>query len=84
MESNISRDHIALEAMKIIMDANVVKQRTIWDIIKRAFTGKGGESKARCITPEGAAYLAYQYADAMLEERMKDRSLQKSEDNEAE
>lgn len=73
MESNISRDHIALEAMKIVMHANIVKQRTIWDIIKRAITGKGGESKARCITPEGAAIMAYRYADAMIAEREKDK-----------
>lgn len=71
MESNISRDHIALEAMKIVMHANIVKQRTIWDIIKRAITGKGGESTARCITPKGAAIMAYRYADAMIAEREK-------------
>ena len=72
MESNISRYHIALEAMKIVMEANVVKQRTVWDVLKRAFTWKGGESRARCITPEGAAYLAYKYADAMIAEREKE------------
>ena len=69
MESNISRDHIAMEAMKIIMKANVVNQRTIWNILKCAFTRKGGESRARCITPEGAATLAYLYANAMIAER---------------
>ena len=79
MESNISRDHIALEAMKIVMEANVVNQRTIWDIIKRAFSWKGGEARARCITPEGAAMLAYKYADAMIKERMKDRSITENE-----
>jgi hypothetical protein len=71
MESNISRDHIALEAMKIVMHANIVNQRTIWDIIKCAVTGKGGVSKARCISPERAANLAYQYADAMIAEMEK-------------
>lgn len=72
MESNISRDHIALEAMKIIMEANTVRQRTIWDIVKRAFTGKGGATSVRCLCPEGCAELAYRYADAMIAERGKE------------
>lgn len=71
MESNISRDHIALEAMKVIMKANIVNQRTIWDIVKRAFTGNGGEAKARCLNPEKCAEFAYLYADAMIAEREK-------------
>lgn len=74
MESNISRDHIALEAMKIIMEANIVNQRTVWDVVKRAFTGKGGESRARTIHPKTLAEYAYMYADAMIAEREKPKT----------
>ena len=79
MESNISRDHIALEAMKIIMKANIVNQRTIWDIVKRAFTGKGGEARARCINPKTLAEYAYMYADAMIAEREKNNGSRQEE-----
>lgn len=63
-----TRDVIAIEAMSVIMKANIINQRTIWNVIRTAF-GKQPESKAVCIPPETVANLAYQYADAMIKER---------------
>lgn len=76
MESNISRDHIALEAMKIVLNATIEHKQTLWNKICVLF---GGEPviKHKCTSERMAAAIAYRYADAMLEERMKDRSLQK-------
>ena len=54
-----TRDVIAIEAMSVIMKANIINQRTIWSIIRTAF-GKQPESKAVCSPPETVANLAYQ------------------------
>lgn len=70
MESNISRDHIAMEAMKVILSTSVDDSQTIWNKISVLFGGKS-KIKHSVITPEHTAYLAYQYADAMMKEREK-------------
>ena len=69
MESNISRDHIALEAMKCMM-MTAKRRRTIWNRIVTLFF----PSKEVSVTNyynKGQAKSAYQIADAMIKERNK-------------
>ena len=69
MESNISRDHIALEAMKCIM-MTTKRRRTLWNMVVTLFF----PSKEASVTNyyyEGQAKAAYQIADAMIKERNK-------------
>ena len=64
-ESNISRDHIALEAMKIILDKSI-KQRI------RKLAGLRYEVRSFFIhNPGNVAEAAYKIADAMIAEREK-------------
>lgn len=61
MESNISRDHIALEAMKCIM-MTAKRRRTLWNRIVTLFF----PSKEVSVTNyyyKGQAKSAYQIAD---------------------
>lgn len=71
MESNISRDHIALEAMKMIMDKYNYKTQTIWNKIWVALGGKMN-TKTSLGSPAKIAEIAYSFADAMLAERRKE------------
>lgn len=67
MESNISRDHIALEAMKCMMMA-AKRRRTLWDRVVTLFF----PSKEAGITNYNSgkqAKAAYQIADAMIKGR---------------
>ena len=59
MESNISLDHIALEAMKVILEksANFKKSRL------------NGKVKFDLLKPSEIAEVAYDYAEAMIAER---------------
>ncbi len=59
MESNISLDHIALEAMKVILEksANFKKSKL------------NGKVKFDLIDPSHIAKVAYDYAEAMIAER---------------
>ena len=69
MESNISRDHIALEAMKCIM-MKAKRRRTLWNRVVTLFF----PSKEVSITnynSEKQAKAAYQIADEMIKERNK-------------
>ena len=70
MESNISRDHIALEAMKLFYYANIGYEQTLWNKICVLF---GGGQKRRNNHPKAKemAKWAYMYADAMIAEREK-------------
>ena len=72
MESNISRDHIALEAMKVIMDKYNYKKQTLWNKIWVALGGKIN-TKTSLGSPAKIAEIAYSFADAMLAERRKER-----------
>lgn len=69
MESNISRGHIALEAMKCMM-MTAKRRRTLWNRIVTLFF----PSKEVGVTNhdyKGQAKSAYQTADAMIKERNK-------------
>lgn len=70
MESNISRDHIALEAMKLFYYSNIGYEQTLWNKIRVLF---GGVLKRRIMQPVSheMAKWAYEYADAMIAEREK-------------
>lgn len=78
MESNISRDHIALEAMKMIFNANVRTQQTIWNKIKVLLFG-GKPSVNIFPNPEITAMAAYDYADKMIAEREKSNGSRQKE-----
>lgn len=69
MESNISRDHIALEAMKCMM-MTAKRRRTLWNrVVTLFFPSK--EVRVTNYYYEGQAKAAYQIADAMIKERNK-------------
>lgn len=72
MDSNISRDHIALEAMKVVMDKYNYKKQTIWNKIWVALGGKMN-TKTSLGSPNKIAEIAYSFADAMIAERRKER-----------
>ena len=69
MESNISRDHIALEAMKCMM-MTAKCRRTLWNRVVTLFFPSEEESVIN-YNHEGQAKAAYQIADAMIKERNK-------------
>lgn len=69
MESNISRDHIALEAMKCMMNT-AKRRRTLWNrIVTLFFPSK--ESNVTNYSCENMAKASYLIADAMIKERYK-------------
>lgn len=71
MESNISKDHIALEAMKIILDKTTYRSYSLTDRIRILF----GLNTKRCVSSHldlnDVSKKAYQIADAMIAERNK-------------
>lgn len=69
MESNISKDHIALEAMKVLMEKGVHERLTLKNMIKRFL---GIPHRSFTIYNERAlAEISYKIADAMIAEREK-------------
>lgn len=69
MGSNISRDHIALEAMKCIM-MTTKRRRTLWNMVVTLFF-PSKEIGVISYDYEGQTKAAYQIADAMIKERNK-------------
>jgi hypothetical protein len=72
MESNISRDHIAMEAMKVIIQASKRDATSFWNRLKRKITGTGNVA-TDYPSEKKVAKLAYEYADAMIAERDKNK-----------
>lgn len=70
MESNISRDHIALEAMKIIL-AKTTREITKPMVRFKVWLGYavGFKSSSSYPDPKVLARISYSIADAMIEER---------------
>lgn len=67
--SNISRDHIAMEAMKVLMQKNVSEYMTFKNKIKKLF---GLEYKSViAYDEEWLAKMAYDFSDAMIAQREK-------------
>lgn len=69
MGSNISRDHIAMEAMKVLMEKQVSVSLSLKNKIKRFF-GKDHQS-AFAIDCRSLAAMSYRMADAMIAQREK-------------
>lgn len=70
-QSNISRDHIALVAMEIVLNKLFVRKRTIWNRIGVALGICGACTRLNvhpsCIKEISIA--SYEIADAMIEAR---------------
>lgn len=69
MESNISRDHIAFEAMKCIMNTAKRRRTLLNRIVTLFFPSK--ESSVTNYSYEKMFKSAYEIADAMIKERDK-------------
>lgn len=67
MESNISKDHIALEAMKILLKETMFDNTSICGRVKRFFCK--GSKMTSMTNAQDVAKMAYDYADAMVAER---------------
>lgn len=69
-ESNISRDHIAMEAMKILLQKHSVKQQSILNRIG-ASLGLCYPKVALHINTKIVSIMAYEMADDMIAQREK-------------
>lgn len=69
-QSNISRDHIAMEAMKVIMKKTTKEMSTPLNRLKR-WLGITHVSSTIGITYDTLAAKAYDVADAMVAERQR-------------
>ena len=70
-ESNISRDHIALEAMKIILDKSIKQRITPVQRIRKLAALRYEVRSFFIHNPANVAESAYEIADAMIAEREK-------------
>lgn len=72
MESNITRDHIAMEAMKIIIEVSALNSTPI---LKRMSNWLFGTSHKHLSLhgPKSVSSEAYAFADAMIAEREKNK-----------
>lgn len=71
MESNISRDHIAMEAMRVLLNKTTVINPTLIDKIKALFVRN--YYKVNLLNYKLIAEHAYKYAEAMIAEREKEK-----------
>lgn len=75
MESNISRDHLAMEAMKVLLDNGVAisaKPITFSDKVRK-FLGLPYNGEVQDNYIKEISKGAYEIADAMIAERDKDK-----------
>ena len=70
-QSNITYDHIALEAMKIIMDKTMNTTSTPLQRLRQWLGIDARHSTMSHSSVHFVAHLAYQFADAMMAEREK-------------
>lgn len=68
-ESNISRDHIAMEAMKILLENTISKHVTLKNRI-RNFFGRNYNADVK-FDSKALAKASYTMADAMIAQREK-------------
>jgi len=69
-QSNITRDHLAMEAMKTLIAVTTKEKRTIWNRIKCALSAKAKyRTIMMCSRSHFIARQAYSCADAMIAER---------------
>lgn len=71
MESNLSRDHIALEAMKIILDKSLKQSIPPVERIKRLFGLEYRIKTFNIHTANNIVKAAYEIADEMIAVREK-------------
>lgn len=71
MESNISRDHIALEVLKIVIDKTLMTGITPVNRIRRWLGLNFYITSTFMHNTETMASMSYKIADAMIEERRK-------------
>lgn len=69
MGSNISRDHIAMEAMKVLMQKTVSKHLTLKNWIRKIF-GRDYNANVK-FDSKTLAKASYSIADAMIAQREK-------------
>lgn len=69
MGSNISRDHIAMEAMKILLEKTVTKHLTLRNRIRK-FLGRDYDANVK-FDSETIAKISYKLTDAMIAQREK-------------
>lgn len=67
-ESNITRDHLAMEAMKVIMEKSVRRRMSLKERIKSMF-GKPVVERITMLNPVLIADVSYRVADAMIAKR---------------
>lgn len=67
-ESNITRDHLAMEAMKVIMEKSVRRRMSLKERIKSMF-GKPVVERITMLNPVLIADVSYRVADAMIARR---------------
>lgn len=67
-ESNITRDHLAMEAMKVIMEKSVRRRLSLKGKIKSLF-GKPVVERITMLNPVLIADVSYRVADAMIARR---------------
>lgn len=67
-ESNITRDHLAMEAMKVIMEKSVRRRLSLKGKIKSLF-GKPVVERITMLNPVLIADVSYRVADAMIAAR---------------
>jgi hypothetical protein len=75
-ESNISRDHIAMEAMKVIMEKTVSNSLTLKNKIRKFF-GLNYHRTVESLDLKMIARISYDMADAMISQREKKQEVQK-------
>ena len=68
--SNISRDHIAMEAMKILLSNSSQKEQTIFNKIG-SFLGLCKPKRIFIINTINVSVMAYKMADDMIAQREK-------------
>lgn len=67
-ESNITRDHLAMVAMKVIMEKSVRRRMPLKERIKSMF-GKPVVERITMLNPVLVAEVSYKVADAMIARR---------------
>lgn len=80
-ESNITRDHLAMEAMKVIMDKCVKARITLKTRIKMLF-GIPAACGVVVPNPEILAQISYKVSDAMIAARRQAEEKEEGGENE--
>lgn len=69
MESNITRDHLAMEAMKILLGKSLVRRIYWTNRLKKILGMKYSVTTCFIHNPKNISETSYEMADAMITER---------------